>query len=242
MKYLKVWTNFKDVLERLEDDEIGRLFVMMLDYAETGEIPQEFPGNECFIFPVAKQMIDLAAEKVETLRQNGAKGGLAKSKNKQMIANDSKSYQPVANATKEKQNVAYKEMKRNEMKCNEMESSFIGDDDAKEIQLEQNRVLDAAADAGFPNTNNVRAALIALYAEYSLDRLLEGIKSCSEHSAVNLAYLRAVLKGGNKPVGKPVKVLPAQDFEQRSYDGVNEEIMRDLERRMDEFQRTGEVG
>lgn len=125
MKYLKVWTNFKDFLGRLEDDEIGRLFMMMLTYAESGEEPTEFEGNESFLFPVAKQMIDLAAEKNEKLRQNGSKGGIAKSKNKQTLANDSNSYQTVANDSNVEQLVAYKEKKRNEMKRNEKERNDI---------------------------------------------------------------------------------------------------------------------
>ena len=75
MKYLKVWTNFRQIIKTLEYDEIGRLFEAMLAYAENGQEPEEFTGNEIFLWPVAKQMIDLAAEKAETLRQNGMRGG-----------------------------------------------------------------------------------------------------------------------------------------------------------------------
>ena len=142
------------------------------------------------------------------------------------------------------------QMKSDESKCprnpiqseslSESESlsnALIADDDAKQIQSEQNRVLDAAEDAGFQRTNSVRAQLIQLFAEYGLERMLYGIDSCVTHGAPNLAYLRAVLNGNPKQ-GKPVKVLPAQDFNQRSYEGVNNEIMQQLEKEMAEFRQT----
>lgn len=100
---------------------------------------------------------------------------------------------------------------------------LMGDDEAHEIQLEQNRVLDAAEDAGFDRSNSVRAGLIQLYAEYGLEKMLEGIKACVDHSAINLAYLRAVLKGEKKPA-KTGRVLPAQDFQQRDYSGVQKQL------------------
>ena len=124
MKYLKVWTSFREITAPLEEAEIGRLFIAMLAYAESGEEPGTMTGNERFIWPYAKQMIDLAAERAETLRQNGSKGGQAKSRNRQELANDSKSYQDEANDSKDKQNQAYKEKKSKEKKSKEKESSI----------------------------------------------------------------------------------------------------------------------
>ena len=111
---------------------------------------------------------------------------------------------------------------------------LMGEDEAQEIQLEQNRVLDAAEDAGFDRSNSVRAGLIQLYAEYGLEKMLEGIKACVDHSAINLAYLRTVLKGEKKPA-KTGRVLPAQDFAQRDYSGVEDELMKNLAKEMEEY-------
>ena len=147
MKYLKVWTSFRDVIQTLQADEIGRLFLMMLEYAETGEEPTEYIGNEAFLFPVAKQMIDLASEKNEKLRQNGLKGGRPKTKENQTKPIETKDNQSEAEKKR-------KEKERNEKERKET-SSFIADDDAQEIQTEQNRVLDAAEDAGLPNRNRI---------------------------------------------------------------------------------------
>ena len=75
---------------------------------------------------------------------------------------------------------------------------LMGDDEAQQIQIDHDRVLNAAEDAGFKMSNDVRANLINLYAEHGLQKTLDGLKACSEHGALNLAYLRAVLKGESK--------------------------------------------
>lgn len=113
MKYLKVWTDFAYVLETLEEDEIGRLFLAMLHYAETGEEPPEFDGNERFVWPVARRDIDMASAKAEILRENGLK---PKSKRKQTEAIESKPKQTEANESQKE-----KKRKEIEKKGNEKE-------------------------------------------------------------------------------------------------------------------------
>ena len=216
MKYLKIWTSFFDLIGQLQYDEIGRLFEAMLIYAESGKEPENFDGNERFLWPVAKQQIDLAAEKNEILRQNGMKGGRPK-------ADETKRNQTKPNETKENQSKAIKERKEKEKKEKE---SFIDDDDAREIQTEHDRVLDAAEDAGFKMSNDVRATLIALYADHGLQKVLDGLKSCVDHGAPNLAYLKAVLKGEPRKEKPSGKIVNAQKYEQRDYSDEQEDAMR----------------
>ena len=112
MKYLKVWTNFLELINTLQYDEIGRLFEMMLVYAESEKEPENFSGNERFLWPVAKQQIDLAAAKNEILRQNGMRGGRPKQE-------ETKENQTEPEETKENQTKAYKEKKRKEIERND---------------------------------------------------------------------------------------------------------------------------
>ena len=97
MEFLKVWTSFREVISPLNDAEKGRLFDAMLLYAETGEEPQEFKGNERFLWLAARQDIDRTALRNETLRQNGLKGGRPKSKENQTEPNESKENQSEPN-------------------------------------------------------------------------------------------------------------------------------------------------
>ena len=114
MKYLKVWTSFREVIEPLQDAEKGRLFDMMLLYAEEGTDPGNFAGNERFVWPAAKQIIDLTAEKAEKLRQNGLKGGRPVTKDNQEKANESKNNQSEANESHKEKKRNNKEKERNE--------------------------------------------------------------------------------------------------------------------------------
>jgi len=216
MKFLKVWTSFLDLMKTLEYDEIGRLFEMMLIYAESGKEPENFIGNERFLWPVAKQQIDLAAEKNEILRQNGMKGGRPKTRDNQTKPNE----------TKGNQSEPIKERKEKERKEKEL---FTDDDNARadgdfhRIQEDHDRVLNAAEDAGFKMSNDVRASLIALYASHGLQKVLDGLKSCVRHGAPNLAYLEACMSGEPK---KARGTVAAQQYTQRDYSGEDAEARR----------------
>ena len=203
MKYLKVWVDFRPALQPLTDDEKGRLFDAMLNYAATGEEPESLSGNERFLWAVAKRDIDVAAERDETYKRNGMKGGRPKTKQNQTEPNHN-----------------LQDKTRHDMTRHDMTLTFIAEDDAAKINEEQNRVLDAAEDAGFKVSNDVRASLIALYADNGLDKMLAGFRSCVEHGVTNLAYLKAVLSGKPKKDSNPVK-----DFEQRDYSSEQDAAM-----------------
>ena len=77
MKYLKVFTDFEEAIEPINDAEAGRLFRAMLKYARTGETPQ-FSGNERYVWPTAKLNIDREAAFCEKQRRNASKPNEAK--------------------------------------------------------------------------------------------------------------------------------------------------------------------
>ena len=83
MKYLKIFTDFLEVVEPLSDDERGRLFMAMLGYALDGSQPT-LTGNERFVWAMARQHInrEVAAykTKVEAGREAGRRSGEARRK------------------------------------------------------------------------------------------------------------------------------------------------------------------
>ena len=101
--------------------------------------------------------------------------------------------------------------------------------EARQAQDDHNRIMEAAENAGFPQSNTVRAKLLDAYAEHGLDKVLRAIEECATHSAASIAYLQAVLNGKSKrasPLGK----LPAQQYEQRDYSEPEESIDEMMER------------
>ena len=95
---------------------------------------------------------------------------------------------------------------------------FLFDDDAAEIQNDHNKILDAAQDAGFKSSPAERAGLLNLYAAHGLEKMLNGIGECVKHSAPNLAYLEAVLKGTGRKAA-------SGGYEQRDYTATQDEAM-----------------
>ena len=77
MTYLKVFSDFRELMEPLSTEEKGRLFEAMLAYAMDGK-QMALEGNERFIWPVARRTIDQEAaayeSKVEANRERGRKG------------------------------------------------------------------------------------------------------------------------------------------------------------------------
>ena len=112
MEFLKVWTSFREVIAPLNDAEKGRLFDAMLLYAECGEEPQDFRGNERFLWPAAKLDIDRMTQKCEIYRANGSNGG-RKTKENQTEPNETKANQTEANETKPNQTEPNGSIKKN---------------------------------------------------------------------------------------------------------------------------------
>ena len=127
----------------------------------------------------------------------------------QMIANDSK---------------CPRNRNRESLFDNRESVSLIGDDAAADIQNDHNKILDAAQNAGFKSSPAERAGLLNLYAAHGLEKMLNGISECVKHSAPNLAYLEAVLKGtGKKQNGNATDV---HGYQQRDYSGAQAEAIK----------------
>lgn len=110
MKYLKIFTDFKANLELLTAEEVGNLFLAMIDYAEDGTEP-DLQGNERFVWGAARLAIDHARAFSEKQAKNGALGG------RPTKANEANETQTKPEKPKKAENKR-KENKRNENKRN----------------------------------------------------------------------------------------------------------------------------
>ena len=127
------------------------------------------------------------------------------------------------------------------------QESFLPDDEAAQIQNDHNAVLDAAQNAGFKSTPAERAGLLNLYAAHGLEKMIAGIGECVTHSAPNLAYLTAVLKGTPKAdktynrdyskdqdaafdrlvkMGRKTDARDVHGYEQRDYSGEQAQALK----------------
>lgn len=77
-KKIVVYSGYRVLLEKLSNEEQGRLLMAMLNYAEYGEVP-DFGGALKVAFGLIRYRMDQDAERDEkrrqTNRKNGEKGG-----------------------------------------------------------------------------------------------------------------------------------------------------------------------
>lgn len=221
-------------LANLTDEEMGVLIRALIRYHADGELP-DLAGGVSIAFDFIRDDIDQQEEayrkKCEQASENRRKGiGQKKTDvnaRQRPLTDDNGRDKYNNNITECNNNI-------------KESSSFMDDDDAAEIQREHDRVFLAAEDAGFKMSNTVRARLISLYTVHGLDKLLAGFMECATHGVPTIAYLEAVLNG--KPKQKPaVKVLPVQDFPQRDYSSVEDEMMANLAKEV-EAMRKGNAG
>lgn len=216
-------------LAKLTDEEMGVLIRALIRYHADGELP-DLTGGVSIAFDFIRDDIDQQEEayrkKCEQASENRRKG-IGQKKTDY----NARKRQSTDDNERDKYNYNLTITEHNK---NQTESLFIEDEAAAEIQHDHDRVFTAAEDAGFKMSNTVRARLIALYADNGLEKMLTGFNECATHGAPTLAYLEAVLKGTGKK--KPqMKVLSAQQYDQRDYSGVQAELMAEQDREMEEY-------
>ena len=220
--------DYYDRLKRLSNEEVGNLFrQLMLYHAGRYEEMSDFIDSEGIAFDFIANDIERMEEKhnatSETNRINGSKGGRPK-KQKEPEETGENPTKPTKTESNPIKGYKDKDKDKDKELLYNNDNAHTHEDELMEIQTEQNRVLDAAEDAGFLRSNTVRAKLIELYAVHGLDKMLSAIDSCVHHGVINLAYLEACLKG--EP--KKAKKTNAQDYEQRDYSGEQDAAMERL--------------
>jgi hypothetical protein len=199
----------------LSDDEAGLLMKALWSYTMTGE-KQTLSGAEKGIFALILMTLSQdEANNAELSKKRSLAGAIG---GKQRVANQANACFAIEIEAKQANDINKSKEKDKETD----KELFIDDDNAREVNEDHNRVLEAARDAGFTLSNGVMAELIAMYADNGLQKVLDGLKSCVEHGAPTLAYLRACLRG--EPRKKKADVS-AQRYEQRDYGGEQEEAM-----------------
>ena len=76
MDYLKIWPEIERWLSRYTYEERGRVFMAMMAYTFRGEEP-DWPqdAREWCVWEPIRDKMDGCADKVQSLRENGRRGG-----------------------------------------------------------------------------------------------------------------------------------------------------------------------
>ena len=227
MEYLKVWTSFRELLEPLTDAERGRLFVAMLEYAESG-IEPGLSGSERYVWPAARQNIKRASEENERMRSMGLKGGRPRNLQKptETCENLQKPTETCENPYKDKD----KDNINNTTTARAREDTSVGPVTLDPLILKVQQELNGLTDTHYAALNDYREQLGDDVVGYAVDLAVgNGVRNWSYVEIV----LRGWVKAGVKTLGeakaenerhrqqpqRPQKLLRSQDYHQREYNG-----------------------
>ena len=237
-RYIPLFLDFNETTQDLTNEECGRLIRALVRYANGENSETSLQGMELIAFRFMKGGIDRNLELSAVRAKAGTKGAMAtNSKKQQTPAKTGKK------TTKTKTNTDTKTKTESDTKT-EPEAApqtapqagphpgtanntpglepFLPDGEAQAIQSGHSKVLDAAQNAGFKSTPAEQAGLLNLCAAYGPERTVVGIGECVKHSAPNLAYLEAVLKGTRKKRQDPKDI---HAYSQRDYSGEQQAAM-----------------
>ena len=233
MEYLKVWTSFRELLEPLTDAERGRLFVAMLEYAESGAEPQ-LSGSERYVWPAARQSINNTRDRTEQMRANG-------SKPKQTGANESKPEQPGAKPSRpfDKEKEKEKDNYTPPRSARAREDTPLGPVDLDPLILKLQQELNGMTDNHYQALNDYREQLGDDLVSHAVDEAVgNGVRNWTYVEKILARYLKEGIRDlgeakasderrkQDAPQQKP-RLLRAQDYEQREY--VEDEMKKILD-------------
>lgn len=120
--YVKAFFDWPEQMSALKDEEKGRLFVAILKYGETGEIP-EMQGAERILFPVFKAQIDRDAGRSEAGKK-AVNARWSKEKAEEPVREDTNVYETIRTDTEQYE--AYEAVpKKKEEKEKEEEEELV---------------------------------------------------------------------------------------------------------------------
>lgn len=226
MQYLQIFADKEDLLAPFDDAERGRLFTAMLKYALHCE-EMELPGNERFIWPVFKQMIDQSREALDNKRKAG-------SARQQAAAEASSVQQTAADGSTSKQTAAQGHINQ-ESRINKQELRNNNNNEGEEKRARVARFTppDAAEVAAFAKEHG-----LAINAEQFVDFYsAKGWRVGNSPMKDWRAAVRNWVRRDQAPNAPPGKRVGAQQYTQRAYsesdlaDDTTEELLREARRK-----------
>ena len=232
-RYIPLFLDFNETTQDLTDEECGRLIRAVVRYANGEDTESLLTGVERIAFRFMKGNVDRNLELSAVRARAGKKGGTIsrpkqteakQSKNETKTKTEPKTKTETQTDTNTETNPGTEPapgtepdtVPDTEPNTEPNTEPFLPDSEAADIQDGHNQVLEAAQDAGFKSSPAERAGLLRLCADYGPEKTVHGIGECVRHSAPNLAYLEAVLKGTGK---KKPPSTDSKTYQQRDYTG-----------------------
>lgn len=224
-EFLPLFLDFNETTQDLDDAQCGRLVRALIDYANGKE--HDLEGMELLAFRFLKGSID-RNEKLSAIRaEAGSKGG------KQTQANASKNKQAQANSSKNKQNA----INNNNNVNNDKDNKSITDRFDRFWNEYPRHVSKQNAFKAFEKLNPDDQLLeVMIKAVEQQKKSEQWTKDGGQFIPHPATWINQKRWEDEAPVAV-VKVLPSQNFPQRNYSSVDDDLMASLAREMEAFQK-----
>lgn len=233
LPYIKVFPDLCETVSLLSDAEAGRLLKSVLRYANGEEA--ELPGQEKLVFAMLRRQMDRDAAEyarnAEKQRRNGQKGGRPKKatgthqnpKNPLVFFESQKSKEKEEEKDKEEveracaREAAAASGSTGGQACVQACAPLMTDAEMDAASEAFARIMEAMEAVGIKATAYNCDQVMAMQAEYGMDRVLDAIHRAAEgdrKGGISLAFLRAILareQGGGTPDADEAEARRARD-------------------------------
>lgn len=186
LAYLQIFADKEELLDPFDDAERGRLLTAMLSYA-LHDVEPDLTGNERYIWPVFRQMIDQSKNTVDAKRRAGQRGRSA--------ADSSTPQQEPAPASTPQQ----EEAKQQQAKAKRFTPPTV--EDVKQYAQAKGYALDAERFVDF----------------YASKGWMVGKSHMTDWQAAVRGWAAKERAAPAQAAPRPVKVVEQQKYEQREY-------------------------
>lgn len=225
-EFLPLFLDFNETTQDLNDEQCGRLVRALVDYANG--IERDISGMELLAFRFLKGSID-RNDKLSAIRaEAGSKGG------KQTQANASKRKQKETNESKIEQNAINNNNNNDNKKNNDnLFDRFWSVYPRKTAKVEARKKFDKLN----PDEELLKIMINAIEQQKQSEQWTKDNGQYIPHPATWIHQRR----WEDETTCPKMKVLPAQNFPQRDYSSVNNDMMTDLEKEIAAM-KAGEAG
>ena len=223
-EYIPLFLDFNETTQDLADDECGRLIRAIVSYANDEEYESILKGNEKVAFRFLKGLVDRNA----AISEKRAQARAGKNKTEQNETNDNKEEQNETNSITKTKTKTETNTKNKNQNTSPLFDRFW---DAYPRHVNKQGAAKAFERAKIDD-QIIDEIITAIEKQKKSDQWTKDNGQFIPHPATWLNQRRWEDEITPARTGK---VLPAQDFQQRDYSEVDNELMQNLAKEMEEY-------
>lgn len=224
-EYIPLFLDFNETTQDLTDEECGRLVRAIVDYANDLDYEKRLSGSEMIAFRFLKGLVDRNA----AISEKRAKARSGKNNTEQNETNDNKTEQNESKSAIETKTETDIKTKNKNKDIEERFDRFWSVYPRKTAKVEARKKFDKLN----PDEELLNVMINAVQQQKQSEQWTKDNGQYIPHPATWIHQRR----WEDETTYPKMKVLPAQQYDQRDYSGVQAELMAEQDREMEEYMK-----